>query len=868
MKKNVMVIIFILCIILLSGNNALLFDGNNKIVVIGDENSSEFPSLFADLDNRSFTMEFWIYFLADTPNATRIIDITHSTTEYFNMMYYSQKFCLYLKSPIDGPNKIASTNTISEETWYYIVISWNSNTGELKLIMDNVQQAGSGTDASCGSNDHFYIGTKSTSGGYFHGILEEFRIWNYIMGADELQESYGEELTGSEPGLYLYYDMNEFQIDDTMEDLTGNGFDGDCSTMSDESIIYCNVWNKNISLDGVNDFITIKNAAELNSDYYTIAFWFYPEDLSSTSYLFSKGNDGYYLKIDADGQIDFNGFVTSGLALETERWYHIAAVKSITGNYIYLDGIEQEINGTSAVSVNSEPLYFGKSGTDYFMGKIDEIQLYDGAISEEEISEIIYSNYQDHADLSAWFECNRLDGGILFDRTDNLLAYLEGVDAGTTTYISNNWIKDDLKSWVTNIHAGRYVSIIDDDYFQSRLISNNTNDKITVTSDWSPMLVVEYNYLYSISDIERTVCDLQYPINLDEGYESSPISIWSSHPMAYSGGLLIEGGQISLEGNLMAGHNGLTGISEEGYEPGMIDNRLARVWYLKSEGEVTELELGFDIAAIQGQSLTLGLADNYRLLYKSEESGDFSVAGGDISISIEEEAIITFSGTALDNPLGYYSIGAINSAPLPVTLSSFTGNWTGEACSLSWITASEVNNCGWNVYRGGAQNEQFQINQELIPGFGTCTDAHQYSFIDPYENNAGEVCYYWLESISLLGASEQYGPVSVAVPEIEEQEAPPVPISHGIGCYPNPFNPSTRIALCVPISGEYNLVIYNIKGQIVQEIFIDKYLEKDEELFFNWDGENRNGKGTGTGNYLITLTGEKDRFIKKITLLR
>ncbi|MCF7794436.1 MAG: T9SS type A sorting domain-containing protein [Candidatus Cloacimonetes bacterium] len=171
---------------------------------------------------------------------------------------------------------------------------------------------------------------------------------------------------------------------------------------------------------------------------------------------------------------------------------------------------------------------------------------------------------------------------------------------------------------------------------------------------------------------------------------------------------------------------------------------------------------------------------------------------------------------------------------LPVTLSSFTGSLENGFPTLNWITESELENLGWNIYRceeenGFATDNSLKLNESLIPGMGTLSTPTTYNYIDeqPAENLGFH--YYWLESVSYSGELEVFGPVSIDLSE--SNLIPVVPVKSFINQNrPNPFNPTTTIEFGIEEGEKGTLSIYNSKGQ---KILSQKY----EAGFhtFNWD---------------------------------
>lgn len=78
--------------------------------------------------------------------------------------------------------------------------------------------------------------------------------------------------------------------------------------------------------------------------------------------------------------------------------------------------------------------------------------------------------------------------------------------------------------------------------------------------------------------------------------------------------------------------------------------------------------------------------------------------------------------------------------------------------TLRWKTASELNNVGFDVYRGDAEDGPFQrMTPKPIPGAGTSDETHEYSWSDE-TIEAGKEYWYYVESISMSGVREKFTP--------------------------------------------------------------------------------------------------------------
>jgi hypothetical protein len=180
------------------------------------------------------------------------------------------------------------------------------------------------------------------------------------------------------------------------------------------------------------------------------------------------------------------------------------------------------------------------------------------------------------------------------------------------------------------------------------------------------------------------------------------------------------------------------------------------------------------------------------------------------------------SGATLDNTLNTVTLTGLDgfskwtlgstSAPLPVQLSSFTAAAGLRGTTLTWRTASEVDNAGFEVERrgiseGGMRNAEYQ-KIGFIAGAGTSTTERSYRFTDA---PAPGRYAYRLRQVDRNGGSTYSGEVEV--------EIGLAPKAVTLGAYPNPFNPATTIDFTLPSDGQATLRVFNVLGQEVATLF-------------------------------------------------
>lgn len=191
----------------------------------------------------------------------------------------------------------------------------------------------------------------------------------------------------------------------------------------------------------------------------------------------------------------------------------------------------------------------------------------------------------------------------------------------------------------------------------------------------------------------------------------------------------------------------------------------------------------------------------------------------------------------------------------------FTAEVFGSDIQLFWSTATETNNHGFEIHRKNLGDRSQELEWEelgFVPGFGTTTEVHHYSF-DDGEVHPGKY-QYRLKQIDFGGTFEYSNIIEATVD---------APIKFSLEQnYPNPFNPTTKIKYQIPASLNpskgwtfVQLIVYDILGNQIATLVSEDKPAGTYEIEFN-------GMNLPSGIYIYQVQAGSFVETKKMILLR
>lgn len=191
--------------------------------------------------------------------------------------------------------------------------------------------------------------------------------------------------------------------------------------------------------------------------------------------------------------------------------------------------------------------------------------------------------------------------------------------------------------------------------------------------------------------------------------------------------------------------------------------------------------------------------------FELADESDLSVPGGEIA-TVNGSSQSSFAGLRLSN----------GSTALPVEMASFEASTRGEdgAVKLRWQTASESNNAGFEVQRGGTGDAWTSIGS--VEGAGTTTTSQSYTFTDTDVPYQADSLTYRLKQVDVDGNISYSRAITVARSAVAEVRL--------LGTYPNPARSqvTTRFALPEGASSQgVRLHLYDVMGRQVRTVPVE-----------------------------------------------
>ncbi|HJZ06154.1 MAG TPA: LamG-like jellyroll fold domain-containing protein [Patescibacteria group bacterium] len=424
-----------------SGNGNTLTDNNAVASSVGKHGNSayfnatntEFLSLtdnaFVSTGNIDFTICAWANL--DTKTTNRMIvskrEGSNASKEYeLHYLSSSDRFRFLLGDGTGATDGVVvSANNLgspSTGTWYY-VCGWHNAATDIIGISVNgsyIDTAATGAVAPIDTSSTFRVGSQVNTN-YWDGKIDELRLYKYVRTSAQIAWDYNR---GAPTAWYKFDECSGATAYNLAPAASGgapgmNGtiYPGTGTPPQNTAVGTCGsgnnyeMWNdgttgkRNASLgfDGNDDYADMGSNLDFSKmTSFTISTWIKTTTTGTNQQIINKwdsNNFGYLnsvfeIWLISTGKVRFYLSTNSGYdyiessVISPDTWYQVTSWWDGTNIRLYINGNEVAYKALSGILGNTPDLIIGRislNGTRYFNGQIDEVQIYNYALTATQI---------------------------------------------------------------------------------------------------------------------------------------------------------------------------------------------------------------------------------------------------------------------------------------------------------------------------------------------------------------------------------------------------------------------------------------------------------------------------------------------------
>ena len=428
---------------------ALSFNGTSQYVSVGSSTSLTLTS--------AITISAWVLFSDKTNGGTIVGSINNvggSASQYFFVDHNGGSqdgICIY--RTLNGVRAsfcdMYSSNALSLEVWHHVVYTYDGSTESIYL--DGIKKSSESASGLFATGGGFYPITFAydSSGGSDHfsrESLDDVRIYNRALSASEVQALYTQgsgshfasspavdptATSGLSYGLVGYWPLDgKYTNISTTSDISGHGNDG--TLVSSPTPIIGQI-GQALSFNGTNQYVGISNFGSIGVGFSgTISFYakgtgvvvgnertsgIYPGD--GAVVINANGSLTYYVDSNRNAPYDYT--LTNTTTADVSKWnfyvlnLNVPSSSGVLSGTLYVNGVPQTLSNSSYVvdgggSGGSGWISYPNAdigrwhnytyGDTYFIGSVDDLHLYNRALSATEVQQLYAQGSGSHVATS------------------------------------------------------------------------------------------------------------------------------------------------------------------------------------------------------------------------------------------------------------------------------------------------------------------------------------------------------------------------------------------------------------------------------------------------------------------------------------
>jgi hypothetical protein len=372
-----------------NANSAYSFNGSGNYIEIPNS-----ASLESHATTQAYTQMCWMKITGMPAGFAPLIAKSNAAGSTF--MYRMYADANNLTQTVNGygiSTDRSASFTFSNNVWYQVATTYDG--ANMKFYVNGNLIGTSAIAVSINANSlPLVLGADFPgSAEYFQGAMDEVKIYNTALSPTQIQQEY----TSSAQTLIAHYPF------------TGNANDAigtNHGTLNGATLTTDRFGNANsaYSFDGTSNFIETANVATTQTDNYTMSAWIKPSVLPQLGGIVLNGFDntvnsgnGYSIVIDDGSSISSGNKISAGIdgagwcggstALPaTNQWYHVVVVRDNGISKVFINGVQTSMAcGTTPITPSGTVRIGAHNGGRYFNGAIDEIKIYNTALTAAQV---------------------------------------------------------------------------------------------------------------------------------------------------------------------------------------------------------------------------------------------------------------------------------------------------------------------------------------------------------------------------------------------------------------------------------------------------------------------------------------------------
>lgn len=378
------------------------FDGTDDSITTPD------ADVLDVVDGRNFTLSGWFNrdtFTTDDTVVAKRNGITAAENGYLAYIDDATDKLTFEVSDGTDEYQLESASTFVATGWHHFAVVWNDTVStETKLYIDGRAEntTNTGTFANVNSLANavtFNLGAESDAGNPFDGKLDEVRLYNRTMTADEVDRLYRLTTpTSVDTALKGYWSFDGADLSGTTAyDRSGSANNG---TLTNGPVAAIGKLGQALNFDGVNDYVNIGVDPKFDgASAITISAWIKPNASMNDSTIVGKSTvvaNQIYFWVGHSGlatdKISWNagpGWLEATQTLTLNEWTHVVGVADASGHKIFYNGVLISSNSSAIAISASDPQTWkigSNGGSRHFNGSIDDVRIYNRALSTDEVT--------------------------------------------------------------------------------------------------------------------------------------------------------------------------------------------------------------------------------------------------------------------------------------------------------------------------------------------------------------------------------------------------------------------------------------------------------------------------------------------------